>query len=102
MPKRAPRPNTWVTGPDPLRHKQYRAFIQQKNQAQFRGEDWQLSFEDWIKIWGTDFDRRGRLADSLCLTRWDLDDAWSVNNCILMERRDHMRRCGRKSHGEEV
>ena len=96
------RPQCWVSGPDPLTHKQYRAFVQQKNQAQFRGEDWQLTFEEWLGIWGTDYDKRGRTSKSLCLTRWDLEDSWTVANCFLLERGEHMKRCGRKSHGEDV
>lgn len=107
MPKSGPRPHTcgprpgaWKTGPDPELHRKYRAFIQQKNQAQFRGEDWQLSFEDWLSIWGTDFDRRGRGSQDLCLTRWDLEDSWTVSNCFLMERGEHMKRCGKRSHSD--
>jgi len=102
MPKRGPRPGAWRSGPDPYRHSQYRAYMQQRNQAQFRGEDWQLTFEEWLNLWGQDFDRRGRRGDNLCLTRWDLEDSWTVTNCILMSRRDHMQRCGRRSHDENV
>ncbi len=98
MPKRAPRPHVWRSGPDPLRHQQYRAYMQQRNQAQFRKEEWLLDFDTWLALWGTDYHRRGRLADSLCLTRWDLEDSWHKDNCILMERRHHMQRCGKKSH----
>lgn len=105
MPKHGPRPHTrgprpwvWKSGPDELQHKKYLAWLQQKNQAQFRGEDWQLTFEEWCQIWGTEFHRRGRGSDCLCLTRWDLEDSWTVSNCFLMTRGDHMQRCGRKSH----
>ena len=97
-----PRPYMWVSGPDPLRHKQYRAYVQQKNQAQFRNEDWQLTFEEWLGIWGTEYHRRGRTSKSLCLTRWDLEDSWTVSNCFLLERGAHMQRCGQRSHNEDV
>jgi hypothetical protein len=102
MSKPGPRPHVWRSGPDPERHRRYRAWIQQKNQAQWRGEDWQLSFEDWLMLWGTDFDRRGRGSKNLCLTRWDLDAPWTKDNCILMERGYHMQRCGRRSQDADV
>jgi hypothetical protein len=102
MPKRGPRPSSWRSGPDPVQHTKYRAWIQQRNQAQFRREPWDLSFEDWLGLWGDDYDRRGRLATDLCLTRSDLEQGWSRHNCTLMERREHMRRCGERKHNENV
>ena len=100
MPKRGPRPSAWRSGPDPEQHRKYRAWIQQRNQAQFRKEPWDLDFESWLALWGDDYERRGRLANDLCLTRLDLDDSWNKDNCILMERRVHMQRCGERKHRE--
>lgn len=109
MPRTGPRPHTcgprpyaWKTGPDPELHRKYRAFIQQKNQAQFRGETWSLTFEQWCQAWGTEYHRRGRGSQDLCLTRWDLDGDWTVENTILLERGLHMRRCGQKRHDQNV
>jgi hypothetical protein len=86
------RPNAWITGPDPETHIKYRAFIQQRNQANFRNEDWQLTFDQWCDIWGDRYAQRGRRRGQLCLTRCDYELPWTVDNVEIMERRDHNRR----------
>lgn len=72
-------------------------------QARFRGEDWQLSFEDFQKIWGDQWPLRGRSNQSLCLTRRDPEQAWDHQNTELVTRLESLRR-GRiikelKQHG---
>lgn len=83
------RPNAWITGPDPLRHKQYRVWLQQRNQAQFRKEEWDLPFEDWLELWGDLWHKRGRHSDQYCMTRADFDLPWDKTNAIIVTRREH-------------
>lgn len=92
VPKGTLHPQRWISGPDPERHRKYTQWLQQRNQAQWRGELWILSFEDWIEIWGDRFCERGRRSQDLCMTRDDEDDEWSKENTILMSRREHYQR----------
>lgn len=85
-------PSLWVTGPDPETHRRYRQFIQQRNQAQWRGETWLLTFAEWLAIWGDQYHRRGRERDCICMSRCDWDGPWSVSNTELITREDHARR----------
>lgn len=84
-----PRPHLWRSGPDPEQHRRYLIWLQQRNQAQWRGEIWHLSFEEWLKAWGDRFDQRGRSSTSLCLTRRDATLPWSAGNVHVITRRQH-------------
>jgi hypothetical protein len=85
-------PHRWVSGPDPLKHKQYLTWLQQRNQAQFRGESWDLSFETWLDMWGELWEQRGRGRDQYCMTREDPDGAWDKDNTIVILRKEHLLR----------
>lgn len=93
---RGPQPQVWVSGPDPLRHLQYRAFIQQRNQARWRGEIWYLTFEQWLDLWQDQYHLRGRSVTSRCLTRRDYQQPWSVDNAEVVSRQEHNRRQARR------
>lgn len=84
-----PRPRVWKSGPDPVRHQQYIAWARAKAQAAFRNERWELSFDDWVRIWDGRWHQRGRTKDTVCLSRRDYDEAWSVKNCEVITRRQH-------------
>jgi hypothetical protein len=88
---RGPRPHRWVTGPDPVEHKKYRVWIQQKNQAQWREEGWTISFEQWKQIWDQSgqWDNRGRERSCYCMTRRDSTLPWSVDNVHIITREQH-------------
>ncbi len=83
-------PDRWITGPDPIRHKQYRVWLQQRNQANFREEGWTLEFDDWLEIWGELWFQRGRNKDDYCMTRDDCEKPWSKENAIVVTRKEHM------------
>lgn len=93
---RGPRPNAWVTGPDPEEHKKYRVYIQQKNQAQFREEGWTLTFDEWKQIWADsgEWDNRGRQKGCYCMTRQDWGLPWTTDNTIIVSREVHARMQG--------
>ena len=85
------RPHTWKVGPDPVLHQKHCAYRQQKNQAQWRGETWLLSFETWCALWGDLWSQRGRTGDCYCLTRIDYAQAWVLSNIQVITRRAHSR-----------
>jgi len=89
-----PRPQCWKSGPDPIEHKKYLNWLQQKNQAQFRKETWELSFEVWKEIWGENWHNKGRASDNFCMTRRDDQGAWSVANVEIITRKAHVIRQG--------
>lgn len=87
-----PRPQVWVTGPDPVRHEQYTQFLRQRAQARYRREGWDITFDDFVEIWGTDWCHRGRASEDLCMTRRDYDLSWSPHNVDIVPRHEHVRR----------
>ena len=97
-----PRPHTWLAGPDPLRHEQYKSWLQKRNQAQWRGETWQLTFDDFCEIWGTQWSRAGRWRDCLQMMRRDFDQPWSRANVDIVDRDQfHQRQAQRRQQLRE-
>ncbi len=87
-------PEYWKSGPDPLQHEMYYAWAKHRSQAHYRGESYDLTFEDWQEIWSNpeDFLRRGRKPDDLTLTRRDPELPWTLDNCEVLLRLDQLRR----------
>jgi len=81
-------PGAWISGPDETRHEQHIAWRQQKNQAQYRGEEWEIDFEDFILIWGTNWENRGRRVDQMCMTRIDPEKPWVNENIQVIIRKE--------------
>ena len=84
-----PRPHVWKSGPDLVRHQQHVVWRQQKNQAQWRGEIYDLDFDTWCRIWGDLWPQRGRTRGTLCMTRLDWEAAWCESNVIIVPREQH-------------
>lgn len=83
-------PDKWITGPDPDRRDKYYAYLKHKAQANFRGEMYLLTWEDWEYLWcEPNWSKRGRRITDLCLTRLDFEGAWSTDNVIVCTRRKH-------------
>ena len=97
---RGPRPHRWVTGPDPVEHRKYRTFIQQRNQAQWRGEEWSIDFETWKQLWDKSghWENRGRSRDCYCMTRQDHLGIWHKDNVQIITREAHSRQQSALSH----
>jgi len=93
---RGPKPGAWITGPDPVEHKRYRVWIQQKNQAQYREEGWTISFADWKHMWAESgqWENRGREKGCYCMTRRDWSTPWTVENTMIVTREQHARMQG--------
>jgi hypothetical protein len=91
MSRTGTRPHRWkVQGEIP--HAQYCSWLQMRAQANYRGEDFQLSFTDYQQLWAQHWHQKGRGTDSYCLTRDDLDGAWTLANTICMSRADYLKR----------
>jgi hypothetical protein len=90
MSQRGPRPHLWKY-PDPLEHEQHIAWMRMSAQARFRGEAWDLGFEDFKEIWNPVWHLRGRGRNDYCLTRLDPDLAWTRENTTATPRLQHLR-----------
>lgn len=90
---RGPRPQVWRSGPDPVEHKKYQVFIQQKNQAQWREEGWTISFEEWKDLWHASGQwlNRGRERGCWCMSRRDWSLPWTPDNVAVITREQHAR-----------
>lgn len=84
---RPARPDQWITGPDPDTHEKYRAWVQQRNQALWRGETWQITFDEFQQIWAGRWHRRGRGTDDLAMTRTDWSGPWTPATVALRTRK---------------
>jgi len=93
---RGPRPQAWVSGPDPEEHRRYRTYIQQKNQAQWREEGWSITFEAWKRLWhdSGQWANRGRERSCYCMTRRDWSLPWTLDNVVIVTREAHARMQG--------
>lgn len=86
-------PKCWKSGPCPLKHEKYYAWLKHRSQARFRGEHYELEWEDFDNIWSDqDFLKRGRKNSDFCLARIDPLESWSVDNCHVVTRQQHLKR----------
>jgi hypothetical protein len=85
------RPHLWVTGPDPVLHKKYLVWLQQRNQALWREEGWHIEFADWCKLWADLWHARGRARGDYCMTRLDWGLPWTLDNVHVITRSEHAR-----------
>ena len=88
------RPHLWVTGPDPVLHKKYLVWLQQRNQALWREEGWHIDFETWCRLWGDLWHNRGRHRGDYCMTRLDWSLPWTVDNVHVVTRTEHAKKQG--------
>lgn len=92
--KQKARSHLWITGPDPLTHEKFYAWHKHRSQANYRKEEYLLTFDDWQQLWPDEkFLNRGRDRDSFVLTRIERDGPWSIANCEVVTRYDQLKRC---------
>jgi hypothetical protein len=84
-------PHVWKIGPDPELHRRYEIWLQQRNQAQWRGETWQIPFDTWLALWQHLWHLRGRRRGCVCMSRIDWDGAWEISNVEIVPREVHTR-----------
>jgi hypothetical protein len=63
-----------------------RQFNQQKSNAKRRGIDWQLTFEEWRKIWADSgkLELRGRNSGQYCMSRPGDQGPYAVDNVRIV------------------
>jgi hypothetical protein len=87
-----PRPETWRSGPDPVRHAQFHAWGVARAQARYRGEAWELTAEEWCTAWGDQWHLRGRHSHSWYLVRRDWHLPWRADNIKVVDRHEFLYR----------
>lgn len=89
-------PNSWYSGPDPVDHKLYIDCQRARAQANFRGEGWSITEQEYIALWreNDSYKSKGRGTGCLCLVRIDLEKPWTLDNVVILERVKHFRKCG--------
>ena len=88
---KAPRPSLWKFR-DPFDHERRHPFLMQKAQAVFRGELWNITFEEWCSFWTKEnWDNRGRDSANFCMSRLDAKGAWEVSNVQIITRKQHLK-----------
>jgi len=90
-----PRPQLWRAGPDEIRHNLYVMCSRSKAQAEYRGEGWSLTHDEYIDLWLEDdrYKNKGRAPENLCMTRIDPELDWSPNNVHIISRLEHYKTC---------
>jgi len=83
---KGPRPHTWLTGPNELRHIQYNAWHKARAQVHYRKEIWLLEFIEWEALWEGQWHRRGRTKNALVLMKKEWQQPWTKSNCELVDR----------------
>ena len=91
MSRQGPRPHVWKV-PGKVPHDQYTAYMKMKAQANFRGEIFAITFEEFQRLWLGFWDQRGRGINNYCLTRTDPEGAWIWGNIECMPRLEHFQR----------
>lgn len=91
---RGPKPHRWIVGPDQERHAKHQPWHKARAQAHFRGEIWDLSFDQWEQIWGDKWNQRGRASHEYCMVMIDRDHGWVPGNVEVITRKEHLARSG--------
>lgn len=92
-PGRYPDPSKWKSGPDPVAHEKYYAWLRHRAQAKFRKEHYTITWEEWQQLWPDPlWHKRGRGRQDLVLSRVDLDQGWSMCNLEVTSRLEHLRK----------
>ena len=88
--QRRPRPKAY---PDEFTQERRLAWVRSRNQARFRDEEWNLSFEEFCSIWSDPaaWSRRGRKGDDLVLTRRNHRGPWNTANVKIISRLNQIR-----------
>lgn len=81
------RPQVWITGPDPVRHKRYRRYKLAQCQARHFRQPFKVTWPQWE---GLMLDNPA--GDNLNVCRRDTTKAWSMDNIILLTRTEMLRR----------
>ena len=65
-------------------------FSRHRSQAKYRGELYTLTFEQYCRVWGEDFEFKGRNSKDLCMSRKDTSLGWCEHNVHILVRAEHI------------
>ena len=57
-----------------------------KAQAVYRGEVWNIDYDQWWGLWEPYWDLRGRKPTDYCMRQLDKDFGWEMHNIEICER----------------
>ena len=78
---------------DPDIHKKYVPFLRARAQANFRNEEWTLTFEDFLELWPEDlWNQRGHEKHNYSMGLVDLKGGWHRHNVQVCPRIDLLTR----------
>lgn len=100
-PPKGANPSKWKYK-DPDVHKKYIPFLRARAQAWYRGELWELSFEEYQEFWTEDaWQQKGRNKHSLLMRLRDPKiKVWSKDNVELTTRSLHLREKRQSERGQ--
>lgn len=70
----------------------HRAYLVHQAQARFRGEDHELTEQEYFDLWRDYWPERGRRADQYTLTRCDPELPWRRDNVEIVTRKEQLTR----------
>jgi len=81
-----------------------RAYTVARCQAAYRGELWDLTWNQWLKLWLADDNYRfkGRGALDLALVRKDYRLTWTLKNVQIEQRHQHLSRTASKKMADKA
>lgn len=91
MPQKGLRPHTWKYK-DPKVREQNVAYMRMKAQANFRNEEFDLTFEEYQELWEDYWELKGRGREDYCLTRDDSTAPWNKTNTRCVQRLEYLQR----------
>jgi hypothetical protein len=90
--KTGPRPDRWVTGPDPeIRRLKYK-FLRARVQARYWCQEWHLTWEEYRDLMMDARAEHGRGMEQLNLARRDRNQGWHRDNVHFLTRRQVVHR----------
>ena len=71
-----------------------RKYSMAKAQARFRNEEWAFDAASWYNVWEISGvkEHQGRQPHQYCMVRKDIIEAWGPTNCIIIQRRMHLKK----------
>jgi len=82
-------PEHRLFGTDLMRRDRWVAYQKHRAQAKYRGESYELSWEEWDHLWEHCWEQRGRGRKNLCLSRIDFGGEWAIHNVVVVSRQRH-------------
>lgn len=103
---RGPRtsyPEKWLSGPTMFDRDRFYAWHKHRSQANFRKEDYALTFIQWCEFWPNEelWEQRGRERTALVLVRIDPELAWCPDNCEIITRYEQLLRSTARKQGKK-